>query len=119
MGSPGVKNNEIMRFLIENSLLSRRQFEIIFNRVRGQPPSGTESRGAYYRVLRQARTKLEGVFYSLLLLEAAGVMDASRRQALERLARQVAVMGASDIDPVTARDVTRIVGEVVRRLGRV
>lgn len=110
-------DNEILRFLIENSLFSPKQFEIIFKRLKGERRTA-QSRGAYYRVLGQGREKLEGIFYSLLLLEATGLME-ERRQVLGRLSQQVAVMRSGDIGPDTARDVIRIVQEVVKRLSQV
>ena len=119
MGAPSVQNNDILRFLLERSLFTSRQFEMISKRLAGERSPQARSRGAYYRLLKQSRDKMEAVLYGVLLLEGIGFIDEAKREALQRLSRQVLVMRSGDIDEGTARDVTRILDEVVRRISRI
>jgi hypothetical protein len=118
MGSSEVKNNDILKFILERSLITTKQFDIISKRKEGGRV-GHQSRGAYYRVLKQSREKIYGVIYSSLLLQLMGILDEQTKVLLERLSRQVAVTQSSDIDEQTARDVIRVMDEVVRRISNV
>lgn len=119
MGSGEVKINQVLRFIIENSLITERQLEIISKRLAGEQCVENRSRGAYYRLLKQGRAKISGVIYSILLLEVIGLLGEEEREVLTRLAKQVAVTQGSDIDEWMARDVIRVMDELVRRLSKV
>ncbi|MFQ5969486.1 MAG: hypothetical protein ACE5J2_03205 [Nitrososphaerales archaeon] len=114
-----IKNNEILKFIIERSLLTSRQFDVISKRLRGERGAQRGSRGAYYRLLRQSRNKIIGLMYSLLLLELIGLLDEQAKEVLARLSKQVAVTQTSDIDEQTARDVIRVMDELIRRMSTV
>lgn len=118
MGSGEIKNNEILNFIIERSLFTSKQFDIISKRSRGEYPVQQRSRGAYYRLLKQSRDKLSGLIYSILLLQLAGLLDEQTKNVLDRLVKQVAVTQSSDIDEQVARDVIRVMEEVVRRISK-
>lgn len=119
MGSDEIKINEVLRFIIENSLITAKQLEIISKRLKGERSVQNRSRGAYYRLLEQSRAKIRGIIYSILLLELIGLLDEQGKEVLERVAKQVVVTQGSDIDEWTARDVIRVIDELVRRLSRV
>jgi hypothetical protein len=119
MGSGEIKNNEILNSIIERSLFTSKQFDVISKRQRGERPVQQRSRGAYYRLLKQSRDKLSGLIYSILLLQLVGLLDEQTKNVLDRLAKQVAVTQSSDMDEQVARDVIRVMDEVVRRIGKV
>lgn len=119
MGSGEIKNNELYNFIIERSLITPKQLDIISKRLRGERNVQERSRGAYYRLLRQSRDKLAGLFYSILLLQLIGLLNEQTKEVLERLSKQVAVTQSCDIDEQTTRDVIRIMDEVVRRISKV
>lgn len=119
MGNDEIKINEVLRFIIENSLLTEKQLDIISKRLKGERHVQNRSRGAYYRLLEQGRAKIRGIIYSVLLLELMGLLDEQGKQVLDRLVKQIAVTQDSDIDEWTARDVIRVMDEVVRRLSKV
>ncbi len=110
-----MNKNELIKYLIENSIFTERQITIIYNRISKQGVDGV-SRGAYYRILQQSRNNIKKVFYSLILLEILGVMNDEKRNALERLIRQLDGLLNSDID---VSDVIYIIDEVMRRLSKV
>ncbi|MEM2760558.1 MAG: hypothetical protein QXU32_01415 [Nitrososphaerales archaeon] len=117
MGTDAIKTNEVLRFIIANSLITKAQLEIISTRLAGQRPSN-RSKGAYYRLLAQSRTKIRGIIFSVLLLEMVGLLDQQSKEVLGRLARQVAMAQRSDIDERTARDVILLIEELVKRVSR-
>jgi hypothetical protein len=119
MGSEEIKINEVLRFIIENSLVTERQLEVISKRLAGKRPAQDMSRGVYYRLLEQGRAKIRGVIYSVLLMELIGFLDEQKKVVLERLASQIAVTQGGDIDEGMARDVIRTMDELVRRLSKV
>jgi len=119
MGSAEMKNNEILNFIIERSLFTSKQFDIISKRHRGEHSVQQRSRGAYYRLLKQGRDKLSGLIYSILLFQLAGLLDEQTRNVLDRLVKQIAVTQSSDIDEQVARDVIRVMEELVRRVSKV
>jgi hypothetical protein len=119
MGSGEIRNNEILNVIIERSLFTSKQFDIISKRTRGEHSVQQRTRGAYYRLLKQSRDKLSGLIYSLLLLQLAGLLDEQTRNVLDRLAKQVAVTQSSDIDEQVARDVIHVMEELVRRISKV
>ena len=116
MGSGELKNNEILKFIIERSLITSKQYDIISKRFRGERAVQHRSRGAYYRLLKQSRDKLSGLVYSFLLLQLIGLLDEQARSVLDRLSKQVAVTQSSDIDERVARDVIRVLDELIRRI---
>ena len=119
MGSGEIKNNEVLNFIIERSLFTSKQFDIISKRRSGGVIVQQRSRGAYYRLLKQGRDKLSGIIYSILLLQLAGLLDEQTKNVLDRLSKQVAVTQSSDMDEQVARDVIRVMDELVRRISRV
>jgi hypothetical protein len=119
MGSGEIKNNEILNFIIERSLFTSKQFDVILKRRRGEPSVEHRSRGAYYRLLKQSRDKLYGLIYSILLLQIAGLFDEQTKNVLDRLSKQVAVTQLSDVEEWVARDVIRVMDEVIRRMSKV
>lgn len=119
MGGDGRKINEVLRFIVENSLISWGQFEVISKRREGGRHLDGRSRGAYYRLLEQSRAKIRAVIYSILLLQLMGLIDEQGMTIIDRVARQVAVTQGSDVDEGTAGDVIRVMEELIRRLSKI
>lgn len=119
MGGEEVKINDVLRHIIENSLITEKQFSIISKRLQGDRSVHARSRGAYYRVLEQSRAKIRSVIYSILLLELLDMWDGQAKEVIDRLAKQVSVTYGSDINDATARDVIYVMEELVRRLSKI
>ena len=119
MGDSKLKNNDIMRFIIEKSLITDKQLEIISKRLKGERYAHNKSRGAYYRLLEQSRTKIRGVIYSVLLMELIGLLDGKGKEVIQRLAKQVLVTQGRDVDELVARDVICVIDELVKKLSKV
>lgn len=115
MDKDGIYKNELIGYLIENSIFTKRQITIIYNRKRKQRNEKI-SRGAYYRVLEQGRNNIKRVFYSLILLEILGFLDNERKDAFDRLIKQLNSLVDSDIN---VSDVIYIIDEIIKRLSKV
>ena len=75
MSDPNVYNfNTIIREIIKKSLFTERQIEIILKQKKMLDVEFGVSKGAYYRQLGQARSKIESLYYTMLLLQAYDVI---------------------------------------------
>ena len=66
--------NDIIHKIIEKSLFTERQIEIILKQKGTLDREFGCSKGAYFRQVAQSRRKLEGLYYSIILLEAYDVI---------------------------------------------
>ena len=66
--------NEIIGKIMKKSLITERQIEIILKQKGVLDARFGCSKGAYYRQVMQTRRKLEGLYYSIILLEAYDVI---------------------------------------------
>ena len=75
MSDPDKSNfNTIIREIIKKSLFTERQIEIILKQKGMLDAQFGCSKGAYFRQVAQSRRKLEGLYYSIILLEAYDVI---------------------------------------------
>jgi len=73
------------------------------------------SRGAYYRQLGQARSKIESLYYTILLLQAYDVILPDS-DVISRLAEQLNVMKDSDYAPENERQIVDVIQKAVKQL---
>ena len=75
MSDPDKSNfNTIIMEIIKKSLFTERQIEIILKQKGTLDAQFGCSKGAYFRQVAQSRRKLEGLYYSIILLEAYDVI---------------------------------------------
>ena len=75
-------NNLFLFKLIEKSLFTNRQIQIIYNFKKKEKRPKEISSGAYYREVKQSKTKLRKLFYSILLLNLIKVMNKNQTTTL-------------------------------------
>ena len=73
------------------------------------------SKGAYYRQLGQARSKIESLYYTILLLQAYDVI-LPESDVMFRLAEQVNVMKDSDFTPENESQIMSVIQKTVKQL---
>ena len=73
------------------------------------------SKGAYYRQLSQARSKIESLYYTILLLQAYDVI-LPESDVMFRLAEQFNVMKESDFTPENESQIMGVVEKAVKQL---
>jgi hypothetical protein len=85
-------NNLFLSKLIEKSLFTNRQIQIIYNFKNKEKRPKEISSGAYYREVKQSKTKLRKLFYSILLLNLINVMNDDQITALNSMLNKLRML---------------------------
>jgi len=116
MSDPDKSNfNTIIREIIKKSLFTERQIEIILKQKKILDVEFGESKGAYYRQLAQSRSKIESVYYTLILLQALDVI-LMNSDVISRLAEQVNVMKDGSFTPENEDQIIDVIQKAVKQL---
>jgi len=116
MSEPNKSNfNIIIQKIIKKSLFTERQIEIILKKKKLLDVEFGVSKGAYYRQLAQSRSKVESVYYTLILLQAYDVILPDS-DVISRLAEQLNVMKDSDYAPENERQIVDVIQKAVKQL---
>ena len=107
--------NTIMQEIIKKSLFTERQIEIILKQKKMLDVEFGVSKGAYYRQLAQSRSKIESVYYTLILLQALDVI-LTNSDVMFRLAEQLNVMKESDFTPENEGQIMDVIQQAVKQL---
>jgi len=116
MSEPNKSNfNTIIQEIIKKSLFTERQIEIILKQKKLLDVEFGVSKGAYYRQVAQSRSKIEGVYYTLILLQAFDVIP-TNSDVISRLAEQVNVMKDGDFTPENGSRIMSVIQKTVKQL---
>jgi len=116
MSEPNKSNfNTIIKEIIKKSLFTERQIEIILKQKKLLDVEFGVSKGAYYRQVAQSRSKVESVYYTLILLQAYDVILPDS-DVISRLAEQLNVMKDSDFTPENERQIVDVIQKAVKQL---
>ena len=116
MSEPDISNfNTIMKEIIKKSLFTERQIEIILKQKKMLDVEFGVSKGAYYRQLAQSRSKIESVYYTLILLQALDVI-LTNSDVISRLVEQVNVMKDGSFTPENEDQIIDVIQKTVKRL---
>jgi len=120
MSEPSKSNfNIIIQKIIKKSLFTERQIEIILKKKRmlGDGFSLNITKGAYYRQVVQSRKKIEGLYYSIILLQGLDVISPDDSDVIFRLAEQVSRMYEnSDFMPENQEQITSVIDDAVKQI---
>ena len=116
MSEPNKSNfNTIIQEIIKKSLFTERQIEIILKQKKVLDIEFGVSKGAYYRQLAQSRSKIESVYYTLILLQALDVI-LTNSDVISRLAEQVNVMKDGSFTPENEDQIIDVIQKTVKQL---
>jgi hypothetical protein len=123
----GELNSKSSSFLVElqrKSSFTDRQLSIIYNRVAKHSSRENISAGAYYRQLKQCRTKIKSLLYSILLLRLCGALDGEAITTLDKIALQLDVMsralGSGDVTTGrSVEDVSIVINKLIDSMCKV
>jgi len=116
MSEPSKSNfNIIIQKIIKKSLFTERQIEIILKKKKMLDVEFGVSKGAYYRQLGQARSKIESLYYTILLLQAYDVI-LPESDVMFRLAEQVNVMKDGSFTPENEDQIIDVIQKTVKQL---
>jgi len=107
--------NIIIKEIIKKSLFTERQIEIILKQKKMLDVEFGVSKGAYYRQLAQSRSKIESVYYTLILLQALDVI-LTNSDVISRLAEQVNVMKDGNFTPENEDQIIDVIQKTVKQL---
>ena len=107
--------NTIIREIIKKSLFTERQIEIILKQKKVLDVEFGVSRGAYYRQVAQSWSKVESVYYTLILLQAYDVI-LPESDVMFRLAEQLGVMKDNDFTPENESQIIDVIQKAVKQL---
>ncbi|WOV93667.1 MAG: hypothetical protein R1F52_03290 [Candidatus Nitrosoabyssus spongiisocia] len=108
----------IIKEIIEKSLFTERQIEIILKQRHMSDMEFNVTRGAYYRQVQQSQEKLEGLYYSMILLRGLDLIDDEHYKVVTKLGKHIDVILDSDIFNERERDVGKMIDEVVQKLSK-
>ena len=116
MSEPDISNfNTIIKEIIKKSLFTERQIEIILKQKKMLDVEFGVSKGAYYRQLAQSRSKIESVYYTLILLQALDVI-LTNSDVISKLAEQVNVMKDGSFTPENEDQIIDVIQKTVKQL---
>jgi 2-oxoglutarate dehydrogenase complex dehydrogenase (E1) component-like enzyme len=109
----------ILNHFIANSIFTKKQTSIIYNKMLKAKPIDNISSGAYYRQLAQCRNKTRKTVYTMVLLQLLNVVDTETFSVLDRLNNQLSVIlnkQSDEIDPSVLNGVISLIDNVIKRL---
>ena len=116
MSKPEKSNfNPIIQEIIKKSLFTERQIEIILKQKKLLYVKFDMSKGAYYRQVAQSRSKIESVYYTLILLQAFDVIFPDV-DVISRLVEQVSVIKDNEIAPENESQIVDVIHKTVKQL---
>lgn len=119
MESSNMNFTVLLNHFIANSILTKKQTSIIYNKMLKAKPMDNISSGAYYRQLRQCRDKTRKVVYTLLLLRLLNAVDIQAFPVLDQVNNQLNVISNKQtevIDATSLNDVISLIDNVIRKL---
>lgn len=124
VGDSNLKSNSFLMELQRKSSFTDRQLSIIYNRMAKHSSLENISAGAYYRQLKQCRTKIKSLLYSILLLRLCGALDGEAIITLDKIALQLDVMsqalGSGDVTTgQSVEDVSIVVNKLIDSMCKV
>lgn len=109
----------ILNHFVANSIFTKKQTSIIYNKMLKAKPTENISSGAYYRQLGQCRNKTRKTVYTMVLLQLLNVVDIETFSVLDRLNNQLSVIlnkQSDEIDPSSLNGVISLIDNVIKRL---
>jgi len=119
MESSNMNFTVLLNHFIANSILTKKQTSIIYNKMLKAKPMDNMTSGAYYRQLRQCRDKTRKVVYTLLLLRLLNAVDIQAFPVLDQVNNQLNVISNKQtevIDATSLNDVISLIDNVIRKL---
>jgi hypothetical protein len=119
MESSNMNFTVLLNHFIANSIITKKQTSIIYNKMVKAKPMDNITSGAYYRQLRQCRDKTRKVVYTLLLLRLLNAVDIQAFPVLDQVNNQLNVISNKQtevIDATSLNDVISLIDNVIRKL---
>jgi hypothetical protein len=121
MVDTNLNSNTLYGQIVANSIFTPRQIAIILNQLKGSGTPENISSGAYYRQVKQCKTKINSLLYSMILLQSMGIIKNDASVTLSKLAEQLSVIfsidkGSDIVLRNNEEDVMHVINEVIKRI---
>ena len=114
-----IEFNEILEQLIGNSLFTRKQISIIYNKAKKRKISEKISSGAYYRQVQQCQNKIDAFFYTIILFKILNILDRNNLLVLDTIVQQLSTISQNHenhIDEIVVpKDITNLINQIIRK----
>lgn len=111
-------NNMLFFKLIENSIFTYRQIQIIYNFSIHSKRSNEISSGAYYRQVQQTRMKLKKICYSIMLLNLLNLLNTNQLSALTSIIDQLRLLNDNH-EKYHKEDITNVMDVIDEMVNKV
>ena len=111
-------NNMLFYKLIQNSIFTPRQIQIIYNFRNNDKRIRDISSGAYYREVKQSKIKLKKICYSIMLLDLTNIMGSNQITALNPVISQLRTLSEGH-DIYHKNNINKVVGVIDEMVSRV
>lgn len=109
----------ILNHFVVNSIFTRKQTLIIYNKILKEKRGDNVSAGSYYRQLVQCRAKARKVVWAILLLRLLNAVNNDIFSILNQLNDQLSVISNKpndEVDDELLNNVISLVDDVIKRL---
>lgn len=111
-------NNTLFSKLIENSIFTHRQIQIIYNFSHKTKRSNEISSGAYYRQVKQTRLKLKRICYSIMLLNLMNLLTTNQISTLTSIISQLRLLNDNN-EKYHKNDITNVMDIIDEMINKV
>lgn len=115
----GAKFQHITKEIIDKSLFTERQIEILLDSKGLKKSAFAVSRGAYYRQSRQSRDKLVKFYYTAVLLQGLGVLLPDDLDVMSRLAEQMSVIQEGEVTKEREDEILDVIDRIIKQASNV
>jgi len=111
-------NNMLFLKLIENSIFTHRQIQIIYNFNNKGKMTNEISTGAYYRQVKQSRMKVKKICYSIMLLNMMNLLNNNQISALTTIINQLRILNDKH-NKYHKNDITNVMNVIEQMINKV
>lgn len=110
--------NKIIKEIIQKSLFTERQIEIILKHKNLIETQLNISKGAYYRQVSQSKEKLMRFYYSIILLRRLSIILPDDIDVMSQLSEKISVIKDGDVFPERENEIIDVIDKMVTQLGK-
>ena len=110
--------NKIIKEIIQKSLFTERQIEIILKHKNLIETQLNISKGAYYRQVSQSKEKLMRFYYSIVLLRGLSIILPDDIDVMSQLSEKISVIKDGDVFPERENEIIDVIDKMVTQLGK-
>ena len=89
MDSYSIEKNSLLMNIIQNSTLTKRQIQIIYNINNKEKRPENITSGAFYREKRQCKNKLKKIYFSIIILNLMDILKDEHINTLISIADKI------------------------------